>query len=397
MVHNYYQHVGGEDNSFAIEASLLERHGHQVARYTRHNDELAGRSGLSLAALTVWNRTTYRDIRELVHKAKTEVVIFQNTFPLISPAGYYAARHEGAAVVQVLRNYRLLCPASNLFRDGAPCELCVPRSVKWPAVWHKCYKRSRAATGVVSLMLLAHKLMGTWSRAIDLYVALTQFARGRYIAGGLPADRILVRTNFLEHDPGIGDPDGGYALFAGRLTLEKGVMELLEAWAIAQEPRPLRIVGDGPMRSRVLERIRDMPSVEWLGQKDHNSLLSILGAAEFLVFPSIWYEGMPRIIIEAFARGVPVIAYDLGAAREMIDSGVNGLRVPAEGPFPLAEGIQWFQEFPVRLAEARLRARETYEAHYTSAVGDNAMTKMLKVALERAEGRTRSKSWLGVK
>lgn len=300
LAHNFYQQPGGEDQVFADEGALLESHGHEVIRYSVHNDSVEGMGRLSLAARTVWNRKTYQELRELVRRERPAVAHFQNTFPLISPAAYYAVRREGAAVVQELPNYRLMCPAAVLFRDGKVCQECVGKPIAWRGVLHKCYRGSRGTTAVVAGMTALHRLAGTWKNAIDIYIALTDDGREKFIAGGLPAAKIMVKGNFVSPDPGPGEGKGGYALFAGRLSPEKGLDTLVEAWSKLQLQIPLKVVGDGPLASLIQAAAASNPAIQWLGRQPPETVLNLMGDAVVLICPSNWHEtGGPKTVLEA--------------------------------------------------------------------------------------------------
>jgi len=177
LCHNYYQHRGGEDESFEAEALLLESHGHQVVRYTVHNDDIHKMSRWSLLRKTIWNRDSYEQVTALIKRHRPDVMHCTNTFPLISPAVYHAARRANVAVVQSLRNYRLLCPSAFLFRGDSPCESCLGKHVAWPAVVHACYRNSRTATALVVLQNGLHQLLGTWMNCVDHYFTPTEFTR----------------------------------------------------------------------------------------------------------------------------------------------------------------------------------------------------------------------------
>jgi hypothetical protein len=193
LAHNYYQQAGGEDQVFHAESQLLAAHGHSVQHYVLHNDQVTAQSGLALARKTLWNAEVYREVRTLLGKQRPQVLHVHNTLPLISPAIYHAAKAEGVAVVQTLHNYRLLCPAATFFRDGQVCEACLGKTIPWPAVQHACYRGSRAASGAVAGMLVAHRLRGTYRHAVDAYIALTEFARQKFVAGGLPGRQGQLR------------------------------------------------------------------------------------------------------------------------------------------------------------------------------------------------------------
>ena len=363
LIHNYYQWPGGEDHVFAAEAELLESHGHEVSRYTAHNDAVAELGLPALAGKTVWNRTAYRELQAVCEKEQPQVAHFHNTFPLLSPAAYYAARSAGAAVVQTLHNYRLVCPGTTLYRDGNVCEDCLGKSVPWPGVAHGCYRDSRSASAGAAALVTVHRLAKTWTRAVDAYIALTQFARRKFIQGGLPGEKIVCKPNFLSADPGIGAHQGKYALFVGRLSEEKGVRQLLRGWDQIGEQLPLKVVGDGPLAPLLHDCA---PHVEWLGQQSKERVLSLMRDAFVLIFPSEWYETFGLVMIEAFATGLPVIAGNLGAAAELVDHGRTGLHYRSGDPNDLAANVQWAVNHRSELVQMGRRAREEYLRHYTA-------------------------------
>jgi glycosyltransferase involved in cell wall biosynthesis len=386
QVHNHYQQSGGEDQVFATEASMLEEHGCRVFRYTVHNNRIKGMNSLTLAKNTLWNKAIAREVRETIRKVRPDVVHFHNTFPLVSPAAYYAAKAEGIPVVQTLHNYRLLCPNALFFRDGHVCEDCMGKFAPWPGVLHACYRESRIATGVTAGMLSAHRVLRTYSRMVDVYIALTDFARQKFIQGGLPAEKIVVKPNFVDPDPGIGDGQGGYAIFVGRLSQEKGLRTLLAAWEKIGGKIPLKIVGDGPLSSQVANASQRISAIEWLGHKPRQFVLDLMKDAAVLIFPSIWYEGFPVTIVEAYSVGLPVIASNLGSMSLMIDHKRTGLHFCPDDPDDLATQEDWILNHPAEFAWMRKKARAEYEARYTA----ERNYEMLMVIYERAISQAHS-------
>jgi glycosyltransferase involved in cell wall biosynthesis len=366
VVHNYYQQAGGEDCAFTDEAGLLRRHGNRVTTFQMHNDAAKTMSSWSLAKATHWNGNVHDELRGIIREHEIDVCHFHNTFPLISPAAYYAARREGAVVVQTLHNFRLICPGATLFRDGRVCEDCVGKAVPWPSVVHGCYRNSKTVTTVVAGMLATHRVLRTWSKAVDVYIALTEFARHKMIEGGLPAGKIVVKRNFLEVDPGPGPAQGKYALFIGRLVPEKGIGTMLSAWQRLNGKIPLKIVGTGPMASVVTDQATRIPDVEYLGRVPDDELDRLLGNASFLVFPSGWYEGLPRTIIESFAKGTPVLASNLGSMSTLVCHGRTGLHFRAGDPDDLARTVTWAVDHADTLAAMRHEVRVEFELNYTA-------------------------------
>jgi glycosyltransferase involved in cell wall biosynthesis len=384
-VHNRYQQPGGEDQVFLAETTLLESYGHRVVRYSTHNDRVAGMNRLALAGNTLWNSSTYRELRALIRQERPHVAHFHNTFPLVSPAGYYAAKAEGVPVVQTLHNYRLLCPNALFFRDGRVCEDCMSKVIPWPGVVHKCYRGSRAASGLVTAMLTTHRVLRTWTEMVDAYVALTEFARRKFVEGGLPAEKMVVKPNFVYPDPGPGEGRGGYALFVGRLSPEKGVGTLLAAWERLDRPVPLKVVGDGPLREKVVEAPDRRPCVEYLGYRPAEEVHGLMKEASMLVCPSEWYETFGRVAAEAFATATPVIAADIGAIAELVEHGHTGLRFRPGDPEDLAAQVGWFLSHPEEHARMRREARAEFEAKYTAERNHQMMMEIYESALEREE------------
>jgi glycosyltransferase involved in cell wall biosynthesis len=342
VVHNFYQQPGGEDQVFQSEARMLEKRGHEVLRFTEDNARVDGMGKVQLAIATLWNRDAYKRLHALVSEERPEIVHFHNTFPLLSPSCYHAARHAGAAVVQTLHNYRLLCPSATLLRDGAPCEDCVGLVVPWHGVQHACYRGSRTASAGVTAMLAMHNTIGTWDKAVDAYIALTDFSRSLFITGGLPSERIYVKPNFTEPDPGMG-PGGDYYLYAGRISPEKGLDVMIEAWRSNPSFPPLKIIGDGPQASRLQTESASLGNIEWLGRVPRQQVLSMMKQAKALVLPSIWYENFPVTIVEAYATGLPVIVSDAGTLPELVLDGTTGYVFQSRNSEDLARKIVTFE------------------------------------------------------
>lgn len=366
LCHNYYQQPGGEDRSFFDEEWLLKSHGHDVVRYTVHNDVIDEMSSLRLAKTLIWNRDSYRELRELIRRERPAVMHCTNTFPLISPSVYYAAKREGVPVVQSLHNYRLLCPNALFLRNNKPCESCLGKSIPLPAIIHGCYRDSRVASAGVAAMVSFHRLMRTWTRGVDKYFVLTEFARDKFIQGGLAADKMVIKPNFVHPDTGPGDGSGDYVIFVGRLSSEKGIDTLLSAWQQLPGNTKLKIVGDGPMAGRVSQAMNDDPRIEWVGRRTKEEVDRLIHKASCLIIPSICYETFGRAIIEAYVHGVPVIASRHGAMAELVRHGETGLLFDAGNATKLREAVELAFRDPDKLRQMRREARREFERLYTA-------------------------------
>jgi glycosyltransferase involved in cell wall biosynthesis len=212
-------------------------------------------------------------------------------------------------------------------------------------------------------MLGLHRALGTWTRKVDAYIALTDFARQRFLAAGLPDDRVVVKPNFIFPDPGAGTHRGRYGLFVGRLSPEKGVSALLRAWERIGDRFTLKIVGDGPLNT-LLEQRR--PGVEWLRWQAREQVLELMREAAFLVLPSEWYENFPMTLVEAYASGLPVIASRLGSLAELVRDGHTGRHFQAGDAVDLADTLEWAIAHPGEVEGLGRAARQEFEARYTA-------------------------------
>ena len=369
LAHNYYRSSApsGEDAVFLNERTLLESRC-EIVPYERHNDDIdestLGRK-VRLGLNAAWSRKTYEELCALIHKAQPEVAHFYNTFPLITASAYAACQDNDVPVVQTVQNYRFVCPNGLLLRGGKPCEDCFGTNFL-PAIRYRCYRASLPATSAVVWSLLNNRWRGTYNNLVNRYIAPTQFGANKLILGGLPKHRMGVKPNFLPVIPALGTGSGGYALFAGRLSSEKGLRTLLEAWK-SIKGLPLKIAGEGPLREE-LQSLAAMQNlaVEFLGCVSYSEVLDLTRDALFLVVPSEWYEGFPMVVVQALACGTPVIASRLGSLDEIVEEGKTGLKFEAGNPQDLAIRVNELVSDRPRLALMRIHARSTFEEHYTA-------------------------------
>lgn len=366
MVHNSYLAPGGEDESTEAEELLLRSHGHEVDSFRESNRTIERNGALRTAARAIWSSSSYQRVQASLKQKKYDVMHVQNFFPLLSPSIYYAAKKEGVSVVQTLRNYRLLCPKANLFRDGKSCEDCVGKTIAWPSITHACYRGSRAGTVAVAAMLATHHFLRTWSREVDVFIALTEFSRRKFLEGGLPERKLIVKPNFVYPDVCAGGGAGKYFIFVGRLAPEKGIVTLLKAWELVSKNVVLKVVGDGPLEAQVKEAASRLHNVQWLGRRRKEEVYSLVSDAACLVFPSEWYEGMPRTIIESLAVGTPILAANIGAMNEMIRHNETGVLFKAGDSRELYLAARSLSEDTYLIRAMRRHARSDFEAKYTA-------------------------------
>ena len=363
IIHNHYQHPGGEDVVFEQEEVLLSS---AAAVATLAFQNRSGWRGAWQTLWSPWNPWAGHRLRRAIQQHQPDIIHIHNLHYAIGPIAIRIAKRQGIPVVMTLHNYRLLCPSATLFHDGKLFTESLHSRFPWAAVRLGVHSHSVVKTFWLALTVWLHKKIGTW-RMVDRYFTLTDFARQLFIESslGVPAERFVTKPNFVVDRPRVEKSREGHFLFIGRLTHEKGIAVLLEAFAGTD--CELRIVGDGPLRDKVIETCRSHANITYLGVLDRASVDRQLAVCSALVFPSIWYEGMPMTLVEAFASGTPVIASDLGAMQAMVHDGKNGWLFPAGDASALRQkATSWQDADPTYKKRIGAEARREYERLYTA-------------------------------
>lgn len=333
LVHNRYRSdtPSGENRVVEEEAEQLRQLGHDVVEFTRDSDDLtASASRRALAAVgPVYSVPGVHQFRRVLREREPDIVHVHNVYPLISPWVVRTSHHAGIPVVQTVHNYRHLCVRGTHFRDGAPCQDCLGRRLGWPGVLHSCYRDSRAQSTAMVVGQASHR--ETW-RSVERLLPVSSFVARQLVRGGFDAARITVRHQGIE-DAGPPVAGGAGVVFVGRLDVEKGVPDLLQAWQRLDDAgSTLTIIGDGPLRAAVERVAAGLSSVRVLGKLTPDAVRAEVRRSAIVVVPSRWFEGLPRVVVEAFMLGKPVLGADLGSLSDLITPDVGWLAPPgAEG------------------------------------------------------------------
>jgi glycosyltransferase involved in cell wall biosynthesis len=382
MVHNRYQQRGGEDAVVDAEACLLASRGVEVRRFDADNDAIQGlKAKIQVSTMQFAGSVQIqKHIADTLNQFCPDVVHVHNWFPTVSASIFRQCAAASIPVVHTIHNYRLLCVGATLFRDGHVCEDCIGSTLRTPGIMHKCYRGSALGSAAATLGMLAHWTVGTWHESVDRFIALTEFSRRKLIEGGLPEEKIVVKPNFVEPKPEPGAGDGNYFLYAGRLTEEKGLRTLLECWKSGPELAPLWIVGDGPLRNEVQNAAAIIGNVHWLGMKTSEEVVFLMKNAKATLCPSLWYEGMPRVVIESFAAGTPVVASNIGGYPEMVVDGESGALFASGDAGALLNCIRELEKGAV-FARMRQFARRRFLAEYTGEKNFSVLLNIYRAAM----------------
>jgi glycosyltransferase involved in cell wall biosynthesis len=390
LVHNYYgsQSPSGENVVFELERDLLVKRGHLVRTFVRHSDTLRNRGVLGAVAgalATPWNPVTARAVMRDVEAFSPDVIHVHNTFPLISPAIFPAVGHRAARVL-TLHNYRLFCPAAIPLRAGRTCTECLDRRSVTPALRYGCYRGSRLATAPLALNVAIARAASVWQRHVEAFIALTEFQRNLMVEAGLPADRVFVKPHFYPGTPDVRpwSDRRACAVFVGRLSEEKGVAHLVDAWkAWGRNAPELRIVGDGPLRAALEARAREVPTIRFVGQVTPGEAREEVANARLLVVPSVWFEGFPLVLRDALALGTPAAVSDIGSLPELVAGGRAGLVFPPRDPLSLLDRVRAAWETEGELGRFAGAARREFEERYGEEVNHALLARIYNWAIEK--------------
>lgn len=380
IVHNRYQQAGGEDVAVAGEHALLEAEGWDARLWCVSNDAIAGPwEKIAAAARAPYSRPARDRLAQVLAEFAPAVLHVHNFFPLLSPSVYDAGRAAGAAVVQTLHNYRPICAGALLARGGRPCEDCLGAS-PYRAALHGCYRGSRLGSIAVARMVDLHRRRGTWSHSVDRYIALSDFAKRKFVVAGFPSDRIAVKPNFAPDRRAAASDNRAGALYVGRLSPEKGIGTLLQASTGLAVP--LRIIGEGPLLGAVTQAAGT--NLMALGRRPPAEVAADMAKAACLVLPSQVYENFPMVIAEAFCQSLPVIASRIGALAEIVTEGVTGLLFRPGDAADLASKMRWAADHPQAMRVMGCNARTAYETRYSPSVNLAQLTEIYETALAQS-------------
>ncbi len=364
LVHNFYQVPGGEDTVVENERRLIEEHGHQVVSYSRGNNEVKNFSvfrKLILPFIVIFNPKTYHDIRNIIVKEKIDIVHVHNTFFLISPAVYYASLSCKVPIVQTVHNFRLLCPAATFYRNRHICEECVEKGLL-RAVKFGCYRDSRLQTALCVAATFIHRKLGIY-RKIN-YICMTKFNREKLLLlnqGGrqmIDPKKVFIKPHFT-FGSAVRKEVGDFYLYMGRIDLIKGVGILLEVFEQMPEYR-LILAGSGPQLEYYEEDIKRKKcgNIEFVGYKKRRELTELLQKAKAVIVVSQCYETFGMVVVEAFAKGVPVIVGDIGNVGGLVEDGINGIKFQFDSATSLADAIYRFEQ-----SDWERMGREAYKTY----------------------------------
>ena len=371
-IHNFHRKgsASGDDQVFRQETAMLEEHGHQVIRYSTINDNFdkAGAFGKLKAAFgMLWSFHHYRRVKKLIREEKPDVVHIHTFFPLLSPSVLYAAKKHCGKVVATLHDTRFVCPCATSLRGTTLCNACGDGKY-FRMAKHRCFKNSKLQSFLVAGIFKVHRWLGSFQKKIDRYICLNDNQIRLLTDIGFDPAKMVKKYNFvadakLSDTPAPAELPPRYCVFYGRIGAEKGIHILQQIWEKLEDV-PLVVMGGGPLEASFADWAEQHPQVHFLGYTEHEKCLRIVNGGEFVVFPSIWYEGCSMVEIETESLSKALVATDLGFSQEAIREGYNGCKVPLGDVDGFVRTIRRLWQDPALCREMGENARCDYESKY---------------------------------
>ncbi len=338
--------------------------------------------------ITRSSRWARRDLAVKLDGGGFDILHVQNYLPMVSPAVLRLGKRYGVATVQALRNYRLICTKAQFFRDGKDCHDCLGKALPWAGIRHRCYRDSLPATLALTGMIATHRAIGTWSRETDAFIAVSDYVRSKYIEGGFDPAKLHAKPNVVAAAAPASLKVTRKLVYVGRLSAEKGVDVLLEAWRRAGVEGELVLGGSGPALESLQQQASDIPGVRFLGRIPSEEARALMRGARAMVIPSVWAEPFPRTGVEAMAEGTPVIGASSGGIPELFPDGRGGVLYPASAVDALAEEIRDLFARDDKAARWRIDARAVFDEHFSPAAVTRRTEEIYAAAIDRRRART---------
>lgn len=319
LIHNYYKYYGGEESYFHSLIKLLKKNGHRVTIYTKKSEDIKTIwDKIKVATGMFWNINTEKELSIIINKYKPDIAHFNNIYPIISPTSYHVCKKYNIPIVQHIHNYRFVCPKGILFRKGKMCELCVSKKFPFYSIVYGCYHNSRLASLLFSLSFFFHKIIGTFS-LIDTFIFPSNFAMN-YYQNKLNSfkKKSMVIPHFVMNDKNIKNipRTRKYFLYVGRLSEEKGIIQLLELFKTLTKMN-LVVIGDGPLK-KLVKKYKKYTNIKIKYFVENKSIRLYMNQAYATIIPSLFYETGPIIAVESLANKTPVLVPKYGAFDDLL-------------------------------------------------------------------------------
>lgn len=361
VCHNWYKKRGGEDVLVEKEVAKLRQEGNDVKVFKRSSSEIKSGRNVFLFWGSLWSFKSYQDLKKMLLEFKPDILHIHNTFPLLSPSVFWAAASTKTPLVQTIHNYRQFCLNGLFYRNHQVCEACLGK-LPWRGVLYRCYRNSFFYSFSVFLLIAIHRLLGTWKKNTAIYIVGNVFTKTKLLSMGVPEEKIRVNFNLVDFE--VREPtelDKTDFLFIGRFSPEKGIDLIMRAAAQLPQIKFQLAGGEKFEMPHNFPPPSNLKILGWLSQKELEDKLRNCLA---LIVPSYWYETGPRVVLEAFSQGCPVITSNFNSFTEFVKHKKNGLLFEAGNQKAFEEQLKWAYSNPGAMRRLGLAAYQDFNHHY---------------------------------
>lgn len=382
IIHNQYQHIGGEDFVMGQEMEALRKN-HEVDLYTVRN--VKGLKGYLQYLLYPINWPEVKKIKERINEFKPDIIHIHNMHYALGPLFILHIQKMKIPMLMTLHNFRLICPSATLFYDGNIYLNSINSDFPWDAVKKKVLENSYFKTFWTAFTYWIHRKRGTFN-AINRFITLSEFSKSIFAKSKLnvPMDKFVVKPNFVKVAEVTKEYPSDYFVYVGRLSEEKGIIPLLHAWKATNHK--IKIFGTGPLQKEVELIVSNSPNMQYMGFQDKQTLSNQIASATAVIVPSVCYESMPLAVLEAYALGTPVIASSIGILTEMVVPLYTGLLFDPHNHINMVQTLAEWKSLPKeKILEIKANCQKEYLQKYSQPIVMNELENIYNEVLAESK------------
>lgn len=376
-----YGEVGGEEVCFRAMTDILNTIADVTPFLYSTSELLASPHGTwTKMRYMLHNRDVETKLRDHLQRHDYDAWIIHNTFPAMSPCVYGLAMQQSVPVIHYMHNYRAGCLNGVFCRNGSPCFSCGTGNYL-PGILHRCWRGRAAASALAAAALYKTRHLGVWT-GLSRYIAVSRRQKELLVQSGIPESKLRVIPHCIRETP-LPPPalPRRDVLYTGRLTREKGVLNLVKAWQIlSPTDRTLYLMGDGPMRGELeaylaAHRLQSVRMTGFIPHEEQGAIRSLCGLS---AAPSLWEETFGMVVLESWLHGIPVLVSGCGGLPELVTHGRNGWIAPSPSPEGLAQALRTALEEENRWPSMGADGAELLQTRYSPSAWLQSMSSLLE-------------------
>ena len=333
IIHNYYKFRGGEDEVVDYEKKLLIKSGFEIVEYFKDNNNIKGIFyKIKILFNLFFSFSTFFEIAKIIKDKKPDLAHIHNIYPIISPSIYFVLKKYKIPIIHTIHNFRFFCSNGFCLKNGKICIKCETNSIK--NIFNICSKEKKEYDFLLKIIIYITRLFNLFKK-IDFFIVPSDFIKNKLLSIGISASKVIIKRYSIE----IPDRSSylirkdllNYFIFVGRLSEEKGITQLVDAFKLL-DPIKLIVLGDGPLKEELIIKLKNenISNIQLIGYIKGEQKQLLISKSLALIIPSIWFEIGPLTAVESLSLGVPIIVNNVGATKEFLINNYNGFLYEAD-------------------------------------------------------------------